>query len=76
MADKVEVDIASERRIRVIKIDVGDGMTPIAKKYDVGSLPHWKVYDTRKRLRYVLLGDQVLRAPQLARELLAEPPTK
>jgi len=76
VAGHVAVAIAKDERVVVRKVDVGDGTTAIAKKYEVTKLPHWNVYDTHKRLRYVLLGDQVLRAPTLARELLAEPATK
>lgn len=73
VAGHVAVAIATKDNIRVIKFDVGDGSTPIAIKYGVGELPHWKVYDKHRRLRYVLLGSEVLRAPKLADELLREP---
>ncbi len=69
----VAVAIAPDDRIVVRKVDVGDGTTSIALDYDVSTLPHWKIYDTHKRLRYVLIGSEVLRAPKLAAELLAEP---
>ena len=73
VAGHVAVAIANDDRIVVRKVDVGDGNTPVALHYQVSALPHWKVYDTHKRLRYVLIGPEVLRAPTLARELLAEP---
>lgn len=73
VAGHIAVAIAKDDRIVVRKVDVGDGLTPIAKQYEVSKLPHWNVYDRHKRLRYRLLGDSVLRAPALARELLAEP---
>lgn len=69
----VAVAIAPYDRIVVRKVDVGDGTTSVALDYDVSALPHWKIYDTHKRLRYVLIGGEVLRAPKLAAELLAEP---
>jgi hypothetical protein len=69
----VAVAIATNDRIVVRKVDVGDGTTSVALDHDVSTLPHWKVYDTHKRLRYVLIGSEVLRAPKLAAELLSEP---
>lgn len=68
----VAVAIAKDDRIVVRKVDVGDGTTPVAMRYDVSTLPHWKIYDRHKRLRYVLIGPEVLRAPTLAAELLRE----
>jgi len=73
VAGHVAVAIATKENIRVIKFDVGDGDTPIARTYGVTELPHWKIYDKHRRLRYVLLGSEVLRAPKLADELLREP---
>jgi len=68
----IAVKIAKDDRVIVRKIDVGDGFTPIAKQYDITVLPHWDVYDTKRRLRYRLIGPQCLRAPQLAADLLNE----
>jgi thiol-disulfide isomerase/thioredoxin len=70
---KVAAGIASETKVIVRKIDVGDGFTEVAHAYDIGALPHYNVYDPKQRLRYVLVGGDCLRAPALARELLAEP---
>jgi thiol-disulfide isomerase/thioredoxin len=68
----IAIAIAKDDRIVIRKVDVGDGMTAVALAYEIGALPHWKIYDTHKRLRYVLIGKECLRAPTLARELLAE----
>lgn len=73
VAGMLAVQIASEPRIVVRKIDVGDGFTPVAHAYDIAALPHFKIYDRQRRLRYVLVGGDCLRAPELARQLLAEP---
>lgn len=73
VAGKIAVAIANQDRVIVRKVDVGDGFTPVAVAYEIGALPHWKVYDTHKRLRYVLIGKECLRAPELAKQLLAEP---
>ncbi len=70
---KVTAAIATQPKVILRKIDVGDGDTAVAHAYDVGALPHYNVYDRKKRLRYVLVGGDCLRAPDLARELLAEP---
>lgn len=70
---KIAAEIGSEPRVIVRKVDVGDGFTPVAKAYEIGALPHWKVFDRKGRLRFVLVGPDCLRAPGLARELLAEP---
>jgi thiol-disulfide isomerase/thioredoxin len=73
VAAKIEAAVANEDRVIVRKVDVGDGSTPVAKAYDIGALPHWRVFDRHARLRYVLVGNDCLRAPELATELLAEP---
>ena len=72
LAGMLAVQIANEPRIVVRKIDVGDGFTPVAKQYDIGALPHFQIYDRQRRLRYVLVGGDCLRAPDLARKLLGE----
>lgn len=73
VAGMLAVQTANEPRVVVRKVDVGDGFTPVAKAYEIGALPHFKIYDRKKRLRYVLVGGDCLRAPELARQLLAEP---
>jgi hypothetical protein len=70
---KVSAAIAAQPRVVMRKIDVGDGFTPAAKKFEIEALPHFNVYDRKQRLRYILVGNDCLRAPDLARALLAEP---
>lgn len=72
VAEKIEAAVADDPRIIVRKVDVGDGASPVAVAYKIGTLPHWKIYDTHRRLRYILIGNETLRAPTLARELLSE----
>ena len=67
------VGVAHEPRVIVRKVDVGDGFTAVAHAYAIGALPHFDVYDRERRLRYVLVGNDCLKAPELARALLAEP---
>ena len=72
VAAKIDAQIANRDHVIVRKVDVGDGLTPIAQAYNVSALPHWKVYDTKRRLRFILIGPDCLRAPELANQLLAE----
>jgi thiol-disulfide isomerase/thioredoxin len=65
--------IADEPRILVRKVDVGDGDTPVADHYQIGPLPHLRVYDTHGELKWQLKGNDALTAGQKAKEVLAEP---
>ncbi len=67
------VGVAQQPRVLIRKVDVGDGFTQVAKDYDISALPHYRVYDKHKRLRYDLVGNDCLKAPDIARELVAEP---
>jgi len=67
------VQVAHEPRVLIRKIDVGDGFTPVAKAYEIGALPHFRLFDKHKKLRYVLVGNDTLKASELANQLAAEP---
>ena len=67
------VQTADQPRVLVRKVNVGDGDNELARAYQIGALPHFNVYDTHKRLRYVLVGNDCLDAPTIARALLTEP---
>jgi thiol-disulfide isomerase/thioredoxin len=67
------VQVANADGIVIRKVDVGDGFTPVAKAYQIGALPHFRVYDKHKRMRYLLVGNDTLKAPELAKQLAAEP---
>jgi len=69
---RVAAGIADQPKTVLRKVDVGDGLGELAKRYDISALPHYNVYDTRKRLRFILVGSDCLRAPDLAKQLLAE----
>ena len=69
----IAVQVAKQPQIVVRKVDVGDGFTAVAKAYEIVTLPHVNVYDRNQRLRYRLIGPEALRAPDLARALVAEP---
>ncbi len=66
------VGVAQQDRVLIRKIDVGDGLSAVAKAYSIGALPHYRVYDKHKRLRYDLVGNDCLQAPALAAQLAAE----
>ena len=66
------VQTAKDTSVVIRKVDVGDGDTPVAKQFDVGPLPHYNVYDRHKKLRYQLVGNQCLKAPELAKQLASE----
>jgi len=72
VGNKVSAGIATQPHVVLRKVDVGDGFTPAAKAYEIEALPHYNVYDRKRRLRYILVGNDCLRAPDLARQLLAE----
>ncbi len=73
VGDQVTAKIANEPQVLFRRIDVGDGFTQVAHTYDISALPHYNIYDRKKRLRYILVANDCLRAPELARALLAEP---
>jgi hypothetical protein len=67
------VGVAQQDRVVIRKVDVGDGFTQVAKANRINALPHFRVYDAHRRLRYDLVGNDCLTAPDLARALAAEP---
>lgn len=67
------VQVAQEPRVLIRKVDVGDGFTPVAQAYKIGALPHFRLFDKNKKLRYVLVGNDTLNASELAKQLAAEP---
>jgi thiol-disulfide isomerase/thioredoxin len=66
------VQVADQPRVVIRKVDVGDADNELGRAYKIGALPHFNVYDKQRRLRYVLVGNDCLQAPQLARQLAAE----
>jgi thiol-disulfide isomerase/thioredoxin len=64
--------IADEPRVLVRKVDVGDGDTPVAAHYQIGPLPHLRVYDTHGELRYLLKSNDALEAGAKALQVLRE----
>jgi hypothetical protein len=66
------VQVAHDPMVLIRKIDVGDGDTQVAHAYQIGALPHYRVYDKQKRLRFDLVGNDCLKAPEIAHQLVAE----
>lgn len=66
------VQVAKADGVVIRKVDVGDGLTDVAKQFQIGALPHYQIYDKAKKLRYVLVGNDCLKAPELAIQLAAE----
>ena len=66
------VGVAKDPRVVIRKIDVGDGFTPVARAYQIDALPHYLIYDKRKRLRYDLVGSDCVEASTYAKQLAAE----
>jgi thiol-disulfide isomerase/thioredoxin len=69
---KLEVGVAAQARVVIRKIDVGDGFTPVARAYQIDALPHYLIYDKRKRLRYDLVGGDCAEASAIATKLAGE----
>jgi thiol-disulfide isomerase/thioredoxin len=67
------VGVAKEPDIVIRKIDVGEGTTPVAHAYQINVLPHFRIYDKKKTLRYELVANDCTKATDLAKELAAEP---
>lgn len=72
LGDRLAAEIADEPAIVIRKIDVGDGFTPVARANNISALPHFFIYDKRKRLRYDLLGADCADAGRFAKQLAAE----
>lgn len=70
--DMLTAGVAGDPRIVIRKVDVGDGLTPVARAYEIGALPHFRIYDKRKRLRYDLVGSDCAQATAFARQLADE----
>lgn len=69
MTAMLVANIADAPRVVLREVDV----TGAEAAFGISALPHVDIYDRQRRLRYVLVGNDCLRAPALARRLLAEP---
>ena len=73
VGEKLETGVARDPKILIRKIDVGDGFTPVAEAYEITTLPHFRIFDKQGKLRHVLVGNETVRASELAKQLAAEP---
>jgi thiol-disulfide isomerase/thioredoxin len=67
------VEVANEPAVVLRKVDVGAGDSEVARAYRLGGLPHLRVFDRHRRLRYVLVGQDALSAGRAALALAREP---
>ncbi len=67
------VGVAKDPKVLIRKVDILDPFTQVANAYDIGGLPHYRVYDKRGRMRYVLVGNDCTKASEIAKQLAAEP---
>ncbi len=67
------VGVAKDPKVLIRKVDILDPFTPVAGAYDIGALPHYRVYDKRGKMRYVLVGNDCTKASEIAQQLAAEP---
>ena len=51
------------------RVDIGEPDSEVARAYQIGALPHLRLYDRSRRLRYVLVGADTDDAAALAIEL-------
>lgn len=68
--DKLVTGIEDQDRIVVRKVNIDDDTSAVAKHYDVGALPHLRVYDGNGELAYVLVGNDAMTAAEKALEVL------
>jgi hypothetical protein len=67
------VGVAKDPKVLIRKVDILDPFTAVASAYDIGALPHYRVYDKRGKMRYVLVGNDCTKASEIAKQLAAEP---
>jgi thioredoxin 1 len=70
MEEKLVEATADEPRIVVRKINIDDTETDVARQFEIGALPHMRLYGPDGKLAHVLIGNQALQAAALSRELL------
>lgn len=71
--DELRVELAQEGAVVVRKVDVGAGDSEVARAYRLGALPHLRIFDRKRRLRYVLVGNDAHQAGEAAIALAREP---
>jgi len=67
---ELERGLAGVAGVAVRRIDIRDASSPVAHGYDIGVLPHVRIYDRTGRLVYVLIGDNTERTVELTLAVL------
>jgi thiol-disulfide isomerase/thioredoxin len=74
VGEMLTTGVAQEPKILIRKVDVGaDAFTPVAAAYQIGGLPHYRVYDKHGKMRYLLVGNDCVKASEIAKQLVLEP---
>jgi len=68
---KLLAKIGGEPRIVLRKINIKDDTSAVAKQFDVGALPHVRIFDGNGKLSHVLVGNSATKAGELAIKVLA-----
>ena len=69
--EKLLVAIAGQPGIAVRKVDILDDDSPVARHFDIGVLPHIRIYSREGELIYALIGDNAHTVGERLREVLA-----
>ena len=70
---RLDTSVARADRVLIRKVDVADVDNAVSRAYQIGALPHFDVYDQHGRLRYSLVGNDALKAGDLAIRLARDP---
>ncbi len=68
----LDAGIADQPRVVIRKVDVGEAGSAVAQQYGITNLPHMRIYDRKRQLRYDLVGPDCERAAEYAKQLVAE----
>jgi thiol-disulfide isomerase/thioredoxin len=63
---KTVTKLTGEKGIAIRKINIKDDESPVAQHYDIGALPHIRIFDKTGKMLYALTGNQTLRTGELA----------
>lgn len=62
---ELDRSLAGVAGVAVRKVDIHSASSPVARYYDIGVLPHLRIYDRAGKMRYALIGDNTERAVEL-----------
>lgn len=67
---RLEHALAGVGDVALRKVDILDDSSPVAAHYDIGVLPHLRIYDRSGKLVYALIGENTERAVELTLEVV------